>query len=136
MLPVIISSAVNVEQESNLLHILCMFKEALRWTIADIKGISALICIHKIPLDEDAKPFQDRQTRLNPLMLEVVKKEVIKLLDFGVIYPIFDSKLVSPAQCVPKRGGMTVVTNEKNMELATSVVNAWHLCIDYKKLDN
>jgi hypothetical protein len=73
-----------------------MHKNALGWTIADIKGISPLICTRKIYLEENAKPSRDMQRRLNPNMKEVVKNEVIKLLDNEIIYPIYDSKLVSP----------------------------------------
>lgn len=67
--------------------------------------------MHKIILEENAKPMVDAQRRLNPNMKEVVKKEIIKLLDFGIIFPISDSSWVSPVQCVPKKGGMPVVKN-------------------------
>ena len=88
---------------------------ALGWSIADIKGISPSICMHKIILEPDTEPVRDKQGRLNPNMLEVVKKEIIKLLDFGMIYAISDSEWVSHVQCVPKKGGITVVKAE-NME--------------------
>jgi len=68
-----------------------MHKNALGWTIVDIKGISPLICTHKIYLEENVKPFIEMQQRLNPNMKEVVKNEVIKLLDNGIIYPISDN---------------------------------------------
>ena len=71
------------------------------------------ICSHKIQLMPDHKPSIEHQRRLNPPMQEVVKKEIIKWLDVGVIYPIADSSWVCPVQCVPKKGGMTVVPNEK-----------------------
>ncbi|GKD30204.1 hypothetical protein Tco_1240982 [Tanacetum coccineum] len=60
-------------------------------------------------------------------MKEVVKKEIIKLLDAGIIYPIEDSPWVSPVHYVPKKGGMTVVTNEKNEK----AIIGWRVCIDY-----
>jgi hypothetical protein len=63
-----------------------MHKTTLGWTIADIKGISPLICIHQIYLKENAKPSREMQRRLNPNMKEVVKNKVIKLLDNGIIY--------------------------------------------------
>ena len=47
-------------------------------------------------------------------MQEVVKKEIINLLDVGVTYPISNSSLICPVQCVPKKGGITVVPNERN----------------------
>ena len=90
--PVIISSSLDLTQETQLLEILKTHRTALGWTIAYIKGISPLICTHRIHLEEDVKPFRQPQRRLNPIMKEVVKKEVLKLLDVGVIYPIADSK--------------------------------------------
>ena len=110
--PVIISSSLESEQENKLLEILRTHKTAIGWTIADIKGISPLICTHRIQLEEDAKPSRQPQRRLDPIMKEVVKKEVLKLLDVGVIYPIADSKWVRPTQVVPKKFGVIVVANE------------------------
>jgi len=112
--PVIISSKLNAHQEGKLLQTLKIHKNALGWTIVDIKGISPLICTHRIYLEENAKPSREMQQRLNPNIKEVVKNEVIKLLDNGNIYPISDSKWVSPTQFVPKKSGVTVITNEKN----------------------
>ena len=68
-------------QETQLLEILKTHRTALGWTIADIKGISPLICTHRIHLEEDVKPSRQPQRQLNPIMKEVVKKEVLKLLD-------------------------------------------------------
>ena len=89
---IIISSKLNAHQEGKLLQTLKMHKNALGWTIADIKGISPLICMHMIYLEEYAKPSREMQRRLNPNMKEVVKNKVFKLLDDGIIYPISDSK--------------------------------------------
>ena len=69
-------------------------------------------------------------------MQEVVKKEVVKLLDAGIIYSISDSPWVSPVQVVPKKGGMTVITNDKNELIPTRTVTGWRVCIDYCKLNN
>ena len=68
-------------------------------------------------------------------MKEVVKKEVLKLLNAGIIYAISDSPWVSPVQVVPKKGGMTVVKNEKDEMIATRTVTGWRVCIDYRKLN-
>ena len=68
-------------------------------------------------------------------MKEVVKKEVLKWLDAGVIFPISDSKWVSPVQCVPKKGGMTVVPNKNNELIPTRTVTEWRICMDYRKLN-
>ena len=111
-LPVIISSCLTTDQEKQLLKVLKECKSALEWSIADIKGISPSICMHKIILEPNTEPVRDKQRRLNPNMLEVVKKEIVKLLDFGMIYAISDSEWVSPIQCVPKKGGITVVKAE------------------------
>ena len=99
-----------------------MHKNALRWTITNIKGISPLICTHRIYLEENVKPSREMQRRFNPNMKEVVKNEVIKLLDNGIIYPISDSKWVSPTQVVPKKPGVTVITNEKNELIPTRTI--------------
>ena len=68
-------------------------------------------------------------------MKEVVKKEVLKLLDVGVICPIADSKWVSPTQVVPKKSGVTVVENENNELIPTRVTSGWRVCIDCRKLN-
>lgn len=80
-LPVIISSSLNLEQKGKLLGILKKHKEAIGWTIADIKGINPVDCMHRIHLEENAKPIREMQRMLNPNMKEVVRAEVIKLLD-------------------------------------------------------
>ena len=110
-------------------------KTAIEWTIADIKGISPLVCTHRIHLEEDVKPSRQQQRRLNPIMKEVVKKEVLKLLDVGVIYLIADNKWVSPTQVVPKKFGVTVVANEHNELIPTRVTTGWRVCIDIRKLN-
>ena len=69
-------------------------------------------------------------------MKEVVKKEVLKLLDVGIIYHISDSQWVSPTQVVPKKSGITVVKNEKSEPIPTRVPSSWRMCIDYRKLND
>ncbi|KAK9922019.1 hypothetical protein M0R45_030502 [Rubus argutus] len=134
--PVVISSKLNSEQEGMLLNVLNAHKSAIGWTLADIKGISPLVCTHKILLEEDAKPSREAQRRLNPNMKNVVKSEVLKLWDARIIYPISDSKWVSPTQVVPKKSGIIVVKNEKNELVPTKVVSSWRMCIDYRKLNS
>ncbi|CAN6697863.1 unnamed protein product [Malus baccata var. baccata] len=134
-LPVIISSSLTAQEEDKLIRVLKEHKSAIGWTLADIKGISPTTCMHRILLEEGAKPSREAQRRLNPPMLEVVKKEVIKLLDCGVIYPISDSCWVSPVQVVPKKSGVTVVKNEEQELVPTRVVTGWRVCIDYRKLN-
>nr|GEV85608.1 DNA-directed DNA polymerase [Tanacetum cinerariifolium] len=85
---------------------------------------------------EDYKPAVQSQRRVNPKIHDVIKKEVIKLLDAGMIYLISDSPWVSPIHCVPKKGGMTVVANENNELIPTWLVTGWRVCIDYRKLND
>ncbi|KAL1290734.1 hypothetical protein AAHE18_20G150300 [Arachis hypogaea] len=102
--PVIISSTLNSQEEEALIQVLRTHKTALGWSIADLKGISPARCMHKILLEDNAKPVVQPQRRLNPAMKEVVQKEVTKLLEAGIIYPISDSPWVSSVQVVPKKG--------------------------------
>ena len=120
-LPVINSSSLNDEQKGKLLDALKEHKRALRWTIVDIKGINPVDCMCYIHLDENAKPTREMERRLNPNMKEVVRTEVPKLLDACIIYPISDSSWVSPVQVVPKKSGVTVVTNADNELIPTRV---------------
>ncbi|XP_070034803.1 uncharacterized protein [Nicotiana tomentosiformis] len=103
MLPVIISSSLTNVQEEKLLRVLREHKRAIGWTIVDIQGISPSFCIHKSFLQDGHRPSIEQQRRLNPIMNEFVKKEVIKWLDACIIFPISDIKWVSPMQCVPKK---------------------------------
>ena len=91
---VIIASDLNVHQVESLVEVLKRSKRAIGWTIADIIGIPPGICSHIIQRMHDHKPYIEHHKRLNPPMQEVVKKEIIKLLDAGVIYPIADSSWV------------------------------------------
>ena len=95
-LPVIITVDLTLEQEAQLIEVLRDHQAAIGWSIADLKGISPSLCMHHIYTEIDAKSIRDMQRRLNPNMKEVVKKEVIKWLDAGIIYPICDSRWVSP----------------------------------------
>nr|GFB21242.1 retrovirus-related Pol polyprotein [Tanacetum cinerariifolium] len=72
---------------------------------------------------------------VNPKIHDVIKKEVEKLLDAGLIYPISESPWVSPIHCVPKKGGMTVIKNDENELVPTRLVTGWRVCIDYRKLN-
>ncbi|GJV59469.1 reverse transcriptase domain-containing protein [Tanacetum coccineum] len=113
-LPVIISKDLSQEEKTSLIHVLKNRKQAIAWKLSDIRGIDPEFCSHKILLEDDYQPSVQHQRRVNPKIHDVIKKEVEKLLDAGLIYPISDSPWVSPVHCVPKKGGMTVVTNEEN----------------------
>ena len=91
--------------------------------------------MHKILLNDDAKASIEHQRRLNPVMKDVVRKEVLKWLNAGFIYAISDSSWVSPVHVVPKKGGFTVIRNERNELSPTRTVTGWRVCIDYRKLN-
>ncbi|KAL6348603.1 hypothetical protein AAG906_016123 [Vitis piasezkii] len=110
--PVVISSSLTTHREISLLEVLKRCKKAIGWKISDLKGISPLVCTHHIYMEEEAKPIRQPQRRLNPHLQEVVRAEVLKLLQAGIIYPISDNPWVSPTQVVPKK-----------------------VCIDYRKLN-
>ncbi|GJR85841.1 hypothetical protein Tco_0209852 [Tanacetum coccineum] len=90
-LPVIISSQLSKEKKNKLISVLKKYKQAFAWKTTDIPGICPSFCKHKIQLLDDKKPVVQKQRRLNPNMQEVVKKEIVKLLDTDIIYPIADS---------------------------------------------
>ncbi|GJT67160.1 reverse transcriptase domain-containing protein [Tanacetum coccineum] len=134
-LPVIISSQLSKEKKNKLRSILKKHKQAFAWKTTNIPGIYPSFCKHKIQLVDDKKPIVQKQRRLNPNMQEVVKNEIMILQDTGIIYPIDDSPWVSPIHCVPKKGGITVVTNENDELVPTRTVTGWRVCIDYHKLN-
>nr|GFB52668.1 reverse transcriptase domain-containing protein [Tanacetum cinerariifolium] len=121
-LPVIIAKALKDEEKSALIKVLKSHKRAIAWKLSDIQGINTEFYTHKILMEEDYKPAVQNQRRFNPKIHDVIKKEVEKLLDAGLIYPISDSPWVSLVHCVPKKGGFTVVTNEENELIPTRLV--------------
>nr|GEY96506.1 reverse transcriptase domain-containing protein [Tanacetum cinerariifolium] len=133
--PVIIAKYLNVNEKTALNNVLMSRKKAIAWKLTDIKGIDPEFCSHKILLEEDFSPKVQSQRRVNPKIHDVIKKEVKKLLNAGLIYPISDSPWVSPIHCVPKKGGMTVITNEENKLVPTRLVTDWRVCVDYMKLN-
>ncbi|CAA7014514.1 unnamed protein product [Microthlaspi erraticum] len=133
--PVIVNQELTPPQLTSLLNELRKFRRAIGYSLEDIKGISPELCTHRIHLDNESKGSIEHQRRLNPNLKEVVKKEILKLLDAGVIYPISDSTWVSPVHCVPKKGGITVVKNEKDEMIPTRTITGHRMCIDYRKLN-
>nr|GEV31656.1 reverse transcriptase domain-containing protein [Tanacetum cinerariifolium] len=124
-LPVIIAKELGDEENAALIKVLKSHKRAIAWKLSDIQGINLEFCTHKIIMEEDYKPAVQHQRRVNPKIHDVIKKEVEKLLDAGLIYPISDSPRVSPVHCVPKKGGFTVVKNEENELIPTRLVTGW-----------
>nr|GEZ78149.1 reverse transcriptase domain-containing protein [Tanacetum cinerariifolium] len=113
-LPIIIAKDLKDGEKTALIKVLKSHKQALAWQLSDIKGIDLGFCTHKILIKDDFKPAVQHQRRVDPNIHEVIKKEVLKLLDAGLIYPISDSPWVSPVHCVPKKGRFTIVENEEN----------------------
>ena len=81
--------------------------------------------MHKILLNDDVKTSVKHQRRMNPVMKDVVRKEVLKWLNEGFIYAISDSPWVSPVHVVPKKGGFTVIRNERNELIPIRTVTGW-----------
>nr|GEZ17059.1 reverse transcriptase domain-containing protein [Tanacetum cinerariifolium] len=134
-LPVIIVKYLSVEEKTTLITVLKSHKRAITWKLSNIKGIDLEFCTYKILMEEDFEPAVQHQRRVNLKIHDVIKQEVIKLLDAGLIYPISDSPWVSPLHCVPKKDGFIVVENEDNELISTRLVMSWRVCIDYRKLN-
>nr|GEY72537.1 reverse transcriptase domain-containing protein [Tanacetum cinerariifolium] len=131
-LPVIIAKDLSVDEKTSLITVLKSHKRAIAWKLFDIKGINPEFYTHKILMEEDFEPAVQHQRRVNPKIHDVIKQEVIKLLEARLIYPIFDSLWVSPVHCVPKKGGFTVVENEDNKLIPTRLVtgNQYYCFLD------
>nr|GEU74351.1 reverse transcriptase domain-containing protein [Tanacetum cinerariifolium] len=125
-LPIIIAKDLKDEEKTALIKVLKSHKQALAWQLSDIKGIDPEFYTHKILMKDDFKPAVQHQRRVNPKIHEVIKQEVLKLLDVGLIYPISDCPWVSLVHCVPKKCSFTVVENEENELIPTRLVTGWH----------
>nr|GEU29103.1 reverse transcriptase domain-containing protein [Tanacetum cinerariifolium] len=121
-LPVIIAKDLSVEEKTVLIMVLKSHKRAITWKLSNIKGIDLEFCTHKILMEEDFEPAVQHQRRVNHKIHDVIKQQVIKLLEAGLIYPISDSPWVSPVHYVPKKGGFTVVENEDNELIPTRLM--------------
>nr|GEW84397.1 hypothetical protein [Tanacetum cinerariifolium] len=134
--PIIISFELSEKEKMFLLQVLEKRKGAIAWKMSDIKGISLSFCTHKILMEDDFKPVIQPQRCLNPKVQDMVKNEILKLLDSELIYPILDSLWVSPIYVVLKNGGKTVVLNDNNELIPSRIVfKGWRVCIDYCKLN-
>jgi hypothetical protein len=132
---VIISDKLSQEESLRLITVLEKYRAGFGYSLQDLKGISPVLCTHRLPTDPDIIPSREPQCRLNNAMREVVKKEVLKLLHARIIYPVPHSEWVSYVQVVPKKGGMTIVKNNKNELIPQRTVTGWRMCIDYRKLN-
>ncbi|GJV83788.1 reverse transcriptase domain-containing protein [Tanacetum coccineum] len=134
-LPVIISSQLSEENKINSYPFLKDTNKPLLGKPQTFLEYVYLFVNIKFYSWKAKKPVVQKQRRLNPNMQEVVKKEIVKLFDTCIIYPIANSPWVSLIHCVPKKGGITVVTNERNEVVPTRTVTCWRVCIDYRKLN-
>nr|GEW46059.1 reverse transcriptase domain-containing protein [Tanacetum cinerariifolium] len=130
-LPVIIAKDLKYNEKEALLKVFKSHKRAIAWKITEIKGIDPQFCTHKILMEKDYKPTVQSQRRVNPKIQEVIKKEVIKLLDAEMIYLISNSPWVSPIHFVPKKGGITVVENDNSELTPTRIVYTDHSTLKY-----
>jgi hypothetical protein len=127
---VIVSNELSPEENEKLLILLKKHRNVIAYSINDFKGLSPAFYTHCVPIEDQCKTVVDHQRRLTRAMREVEKKEVIKLLDAGIIYPVPHSEWVSPVHCVRKKGGLTVVKNEKDELIPQRTVTGWRMCID------
>jgi hypothetical protein len=101
--PVIVSNELSPEENEKLLILLKKHRKVIGYSINDLKGLSPTFCTHRIPMEDQCKPVVAHQRRLTHAMREVVKKEVIKLLDAGIIYPVLHSEWVSPVHVYQRK---------------------------------
>ena len=109
----IISDKLSQKESLRLITVLEKHRSAFGYSHQDLKGISPALCTHCIPIDPNSIPSREPQRRLNNAMREDIKKEVLKLLHVGIIYPIPYSEWVSPVQVMPKKGGMTILKTKR-----------------------
>ena len=129
----IIAADLTTKNEEKVKEILIRHKEAVAWSVEDLKGINPSICLHEILMEENARTSIELQRKLNPVMKEVVRKEILKWLNVGFIYAILDNPWVSSVHVVPKKEVFIVIINEKNELIPTRTVTGWRVCIDYRK---
>jgi hypothetical protein len=118
----IISDKLSRDETRRLVATLEKYQSVISYSLKDLKGISSSRCTLRIPIEQDHKLVHEHQRWLNNATREVVKKEVLKLLKDGVIYPV---------QVMMKKGGMTVIRNEKNELFPQRTITGWWMCINY-----
>lgn len=94
-----------------------------------------MICTHHIHLEEELRPSREPQRRINPMIARAVKDEILKLLEADIIYPISDSRWVSPIHVVPKKSGTTITKMSDDTSVPSCAQNSWQVCVDYCQLN-
>ena len=112
-----INANLSQDQQNQLLKLPKAQSREFSWIYTDMKGIHPDTCIHLIYTLENIRPVRQPKRRMNPALKDIVKDELQKLLDADFIYPISDSKWVSPSVIVPKKGGK------------------WRICVDFRELN-
>jgi hypothetical protein len=115
--PLNINANLDEQQQKNLIQALSKYQQDFSWEYSDMKGIDLQLYTHHIYVEKYVRPIQQPQRRLNPHLRDIVKEELQKLLNVDFIYPISDSRWVSPLVIVPKKNGK------------------WRICVDYKELN-
>jgi len=115
--------------------VLRLYHKVIGYTIDDLKGIHSSVCMHRILIEGNHKPLIEHQKRLNPNMKVMVKKEMLKLLEASIIYPISNSMCINLVQIRPKKGRITIVKNKNTVLNPTRTVMCWKICIDYRMLN-
>jgi len=103
--PVIVNANLNATQIESFLRMLRKHRKAIGYTLDDLKQIHPSLCMHRISMEDDHKPSIEHQRRLNPTMQEVVKKEILKLLEADIIYHISNSARIILVHIVPRKKG-------------------------------
>ncbi|GJV78584.1 reverse transcriptase domain-containing protein [Tanacetum coccineum] len=135
-LPVIISKNLSQDEKISLINVLKNRKQAIAWKLSDIRSIDPEFCSHKILLEDDYEPSVQHQRRVNPKIHDVIKKEVEKLLNAGLIYPISDSPWVSPVHCVLKKGASSSDNRQRNQEVLSDMLDSIEPSISYNNLES
>jgi hypothetical protein len=112
-----INANLDEQQQQKIIQVLSKYQQAFSWEYSDMKGVDPQLCTHHIYVEKDAWPIRQPHRRLNPHLRDIVKEELQKLLDVDFIYPISDSRWVSPLVIIPKKNGK------------------WHIYVDYRELN-